>query len=60
MVEPVLKNEDMILNHLAFSFHHPPENAVGKEVKFSTFCNLENPLIFAVVFTVFFYKLGKC
>lgn len=33
----VLKNEEMILNHLAFSFHHPPENAVGKELKFSQY-----------------------
>lgn len=56
----MLKNEEMILSHLAFSFHHLPENAVGKEVQFSTFCNLEDPLVFAVVFPVFFYKIGAC
>lgn len=35
--DTVLKNEEMILNHLAFSFHHPPEHAVGKELKVSQY-----------------------
>lgn len=30
-VGTVLKKRETILNHVAFSFHHPPENGVDKK-----------------------------